>query len=107
MVNWTYLRAPWELDGPLNIGVCLEEGHNSFDDAYSTLGALKQSFWIIFVLKNLCTHFTQVLVSSKKNISIFPFIIIGKIRGSQNRNLATPKSDFGRGPAVYNGGGRL
>ena len=40
----TYLRAPWELDGPLNIGMSLEEGHNSFDDAYSTLGALKQYF---------------------------------------------------------------
>ena len=53
VVNWTYLRARWELDGPLNIGVCLEEGHNSFDDAYSTLGALNQSFWTIFVLKDL------------------------------------------------------
>ena len=70
VVNWTYLRAPWELDGPLNIGMCLEEGHDSFDDAYSTLGALNQSFWTIFVLKNLYTHFTQVLVSSKKNISV-------------------------------------
>ena len=67
----TYLRAPWELDGPLNIGVCLEEGPSSFDDAYGTLGALNQSFWTIFVLKNLYTHFTQVLVSSKKSISIY------------------------------------